>query len=153
MKKPVKRPAVKAKAKAKVKVKAKAKSNARAKSKAKVKVKSTAGTSAPKVAAPVATASDPFFLKLDASCTLRETGDLQFSLVAARGDPVVVDGSGVERIDTSGLQLLVALVRRQQLSGGRVEWKAVSPELAKCSERLGLNGALGLSGAEPGEMP
>ena len=137
MKQPLRRRAAKAKAKTKTKTKVKAKSR----------------KPAPKVAAPAAPAADPFYLKLDASCTLRETGDLQFSLVAARGDPVVVDGSGVERIDTSGLQLLVALVRRQQQGGGRVEWKAVSPELAKCSERLGLNGALGLSGTEPGEMP
>ncbi len=64
--------------------------------------------------------------KLDASCTLREAADLQFSLVAASGDPVVVDGSAVERIDTAGLQLLVALARRQQQGGRRLEWKAAS---------------------------
>ena len=98
---------------------------------------------APAAAAPV---SDAFFLKLDASCTLRETADLQFSLVVATGDPVVVDGSAVERVDTAGLQLLVALVRRQQQSGRRIEWKAASPELLKCGERLGLLEALGLTG-------
>jgi len=94
-------------------------------------------------AAPV---SDAFLLRLDASCTLRETADLQFSLVAASGDPVVVDGSAVERVDTAGLQLLVALVRRQQQAGRRIEWKAASPELLKCGERLGLIEALGLTG-------
>jgi phospholipid transport system transporter-binding protein len=107
---------------------------------------------APVVAAAAAPASDAFYLKLDASCTLRETADLQFSLVAASGDPVVVDGSAVERVDTAGLQLLVALVRRQQLSGRRLEWKAASPELVKCGERLGLLEALGLAagaGATP----
>lgn len=104
---------------------------------------------APAAAAPV---SDAFFLKLDASCTLRETADLQFSLVVATGDPVVVDGGAVERVDTAGLQLLVALVRRQQHGGRRIEWKAASPELLKCGERLGLLEALGLTdgaGAAP----
>jgi anti-anti-sigma regulatory factor len=96
------------------------------------------------VASPV---SDAFYLKLDASCTLRESADLQFSLVAAGGDPVVVDGSGVERVDTAGLQLLVALARRQRQAGRRLEWKAASPELRKCGERLGLVEALGLSAA------
>lgn len=102
---------------------------------------------APVVQVAAAPASDAFFLKLDASCTLRDTADLQFSLVAASGDPVVVDGSAVERVDTAGLQLLVALVRRQQQGGRRLEWKAVSPELMKCGERLGLIEALGLGGA------
>jgi ABC-type transporter Mla MlaB component len=98
---------------------------------------------APATAVP---ASDAFFLKLDASCMLRDTADLQFSLVAANGDPVVVDGSAVERVDTAGLQLLVALARRQQQNGRRLEWKAASSELMKCGERLGLIGALGLAG-------
>jgi phospholipid transport system transporter-binding protein len=97
-------------------------------------------------------ASDAFYLRLDASCTLRETADLQFSLVAATGDPVVVDGSAVERVDTAGLQLLVALAHRQRQGGRRLEWKAASPELLKCGERLGLTEALGLpagAGATP----
>lgn len=95
---------------------------------------------------------DPFYLKLDSCCTLRESADLQFSLVAATGDPVVVDGSAVERIDTAGLQLLVALARRQQQTGRRLEWKATSPEIIKCGERLGLIAALGIA-AGNGDMP
>lgn len=91
---------------------------------------------------------DAFHLKLDASCTLRESPDLQSSLLAAHGDPVVVDGSAVQRIDTSGLQLLVALARRQQQAGRRLEWKAASAELRRCGERLGLIAALGLPAAD-----
>lgn len=90
-------------------------------------------------------ARDIFHLKLDAGCTLRDSTDLQFTLVAARGDPVVVDGSGVERIDTAGLQLLVALVRRQQQAGLGLSWKAASPELLRCGRQLGLIDALGLA--------
>lgn len=94
------------------------------------------------------TKSEAFYLKLDASCTLRETADLQFSLVAASGEPLVVDGSGVERVDTAGLQLLVALARRQRSHGGAFEWKAVSAELLKCGHRLGLQQELGLPAME-----
>jgi len=88
--------------------------------------------------------SDPFYLNLEPSCTLRESADLQFSLVAASGDPVVVDGSAVERIDTAGLQLLVALARREQDAGRKLQWQAASPVVIKSSARLGLVEALGL---------
>jgi anti-anti-sigma regulatory factor len=64
--------------------------------------------------------------------------------VAADGDPVVVDGSAVERIDTAGLQLLVAFARRQKEAGRRLHWEAASPALLSGSARLGLNEALGL---------
>lgn len=110
-----------------------------------------AGTKgAPK--ARVAPAADPFYLKLDASCTLREVADLQFSLVAANGDPVEIDGGSVERIDTAGLQLLVALARRQQQAGRRLTWKSSSQALLKCGERLGLMETLGLAASLKGEV-
>jgi ABC-type transporter Mla MlaB component len=98
---------------------------------------------APVAAAPAATA-DIFRLKLEPSCTLRDSADLQFSLVAANGDPVVIDGSAVERIDTVGLQLLVALARRQQEAGRKLTWEAASPAVLGGSARLGLNEVLGL---------
>lgn len=91
-----------------------------------------------------APAGDAFYLNLDASCTLRETADLQFSLVAANGNPVVVNAGDVQRIDTAGLQLLVALAQRQKAAGRALEWKAASPELRQCSARLGLDEVLGL---------
>jgi phospholipid transport system transporter-binding protein len=124
----------------------------RARPATKARVKARVKAPVPVVAPAAAPASDAFFLKLDASCTLREIADLQFSLVVATGDPVVVDGSAVERIDTAGLQLLVALAHRQRQAGGRLEWKAVSPELVKCGARLGLIEALGLPAAA-GDTP
>lgn len=121
--------------------------------KAKLRAKVAQALKAAPPAKPAASpAADAFYLKLDSCCTLRESADLQFSLVAANGNPVVVDGSAVERIDTAGLQLLVALARRQQQAGRGFEWKAASAEIIKCGERLGLIGALGLSagnGATP----
>jgi anti-anti-sigma regulatory factor len=98
-------------------------------------------------------AADTSCLKLGPCCTLRESADLQSSLLAASGNPLVVDGGGVERIDTAGLQLLVALVRRQQQAGRRLEWCAASPELRKCGERLGLIAVLGLAVGGEGDGP
>jgi ABC-type transporter Mla MlaB component len=101
----------------------------------------------------VAAVKEPFQLKLDAGCTLRDCADMQFSLVAADGDPVVVDGSAVERIDTAGLQLLVALARRQRDAGRGLSWQSASPELLRCGRRLGLIDALGLSALADGGSP
>jgi anti-anti-sigma regulatory factor len=137
-------------AKARAKAAASAKVAPRAGPAAREQVAAVAEGVAPVVAAP---AADAFFLTLDASCTLRETADLQFSLVIANGDPLVIDAGAVERIDTAGLQLLVALVRRQQQTGRRLEWKAVSAELRLCGERLGLLGALDLPPADSGAAP
>jgi anti-anti-sigma regulatory factor len=93
---------------------------------------------------------EPFQLRLEPGCTLRDSVDLQFSLVAADGDPVVVDGSAVEHIDTAGLQLLVALARHQREVGRGLSWRSASPELLRCARRLGLIEALGLSGLADG---
>ena len=109
--------------------------------------KRTARAKAPgAVKAAAVPVAGPFYLKLDPCCTLREAADLQRSLLAADGNPVVVDGSAVERIDTAALQLLVALVNRQHRAGRRLEWKAASPEILSCGRRLGLIGALDLAG-------
>jgi phospholipid transport system transporter-binding protein len=130
------------------------KPNARAKARKKAKVRTKAPPrprrrDGARAAAHTPTV-DPFYLKLDADCTLREATDLQFSLLAASGDPMVVDGGAVERVDTAGLQLLVALARRQQQAGRRLSWKAASPILLKCGERLGLIDALGLAAVAAG---
>jgi phospholipid transport system transporter-binding protein len=100
--------------------------------------------------------SRPVDLTLEAGCMLRESADMQFLLLSAHADhdPVVVDGGAVERIDTAGLQLLVAFARRQADAGRRLEWQAASPELVKCSTRLGLIEALGMQTiAQEGPRP
>jgi anti-anti-sigma regulatory factor len=95
--------------------------------------------------------ADAFFLTLATDCTLRDAADLQFSLVVANGNPLVVDGSEVQRIDTAGAQLLVALALRQRDTGRRLEWKAASPELLNCGRRLGLLDVLGLAALTSGD--
>lgn len=88
-------------------------------------------------------------LKLEASCTLRDALDLQFQLLATDfGDAdVVLDGSCVERIDTAGLQLLVAFARHHAQHGKQLQWTAASPELLRGSRLLGLAQLLGLPSA------
>ena len=102
----------------------------------------------PPAAAPtVAAAGSPRAgLKLEASCTLRDSIDMQFQLLAVDfGDSdVLVDGSAVERIDTAGLQMLLSFTRHQATRGKSVKWTAVSAELGRGSQLLGLNSLLGL---------
>lgn len=85
-------------------------------------------------------------LKLEASCTLRDSIDMQFQLLAVDfGDSdVLVDGSAVERIDTAGLQMLLSFTRHQATRGKSVKWTAVSTELSRGSQLLGLDALLGL---------
>jgi anti-anti-sigma regulatory factor len=84
-------------------------------------------------------------LKLEASCTLRDSLDLQFQLLTVDfGDSDVrVDGSAVERVDTAGLQLLLSFAKQQMARGKVLHWTAVSPELLRGSQLLGLAGMLG----------
>lgn len=100
----------------------------------------------PAAAEPVRQVMGGAGLKLEASCTLRDTIDMQFQLLAVDfGDSdVVVDGSAVERIDTAGLQLLVSFARHQAGRGKSICWKAVSPELMRGSQLLGVERMLGL---------
>lgn len=100
-------------------------------------------------AAPAATQSRRAGLKLESSCTLRDALDMQFQLLATDfGDSdVLLDGSAVERIDTAGLQMLVAFTRQHSSSGKRVEWLSASAELQRCSRMLGLDEAIGLAAA------
>ena len=102
----------------------------------------------PAVDAPpaAASASPRAGLKLEASCTLRDSIDMQFQLLAVDfGDSdVLVDGSAVERIDTAGLQMLLSFTRHQATRGKSVKWSAVSPELSRGSQLLGLDSLLGI---------
>ena len=95
----------------------------------------------------VAAVAAPAGLRLEASCTLRDSIDMQFQLLAVDfGDSDVrIDGSAVERIDTAGLQLLLSFVRHQSGRGKAVKWTSASPELLRGSQVLGLGDLLGLN--------
>ena len=89
---------------------------------------------------------------LGASLTLREVMDLQRELLRAESDTdsLQVDGAAVERVDTAGLQLLVALARRRDAAGQTLRWTGVSPQLRHGCMRLGLESLLGLTDVPTG---
>lgn len=93
-------------------------------------------------------------LRLEPSCTLREAADLHFSMLAIRQEaaPLAIDAGAVERIDTAGLQLLASLARARVAAGGTLNWVAVSPELARCAARLGLEQTLALPAESRGDV-
>lgn len=49
-----------------------------------------------------------------------------------------IDGSNVETIDTSGLQLLLALVKKLQANNKTVQWTSPSDLLTSSASKLGL---------------
>jgi len=57
---------------------------------------------------------------------------------------VLVDGSAVERIDTAGLQMLIAFARHHAARGKTLHWTSVSPELLRSSQLLGVTEPLRL---------
>jgi anti-anti-sigma regulatory factor len=79
-------------------------------------------------------------LKLESSFTLRDATDMLFQLLAVDfGDSeVLIDGGGVERIDTAGLQMLIAFAKAHAARGKTIHWTAVSPELLRSSQLLGV---------------
>lgn len=61
-----------------------------------------------------------------------------------RGQPVVLDGSRVGRIDTAGVQMLTAFIREAQGKGIRVDWQGTTEVLCEAAQRLGLAQQLAL---------
>jgi anti-anti-sigma regulatory factor len=90
--------------------------------------------------------AQPAGLRLESSCTLRDSMDMQFQLLAVEfgESDVLVDGSAVERIDTAGLQLLLSFAKYHAARGKPLKWTAASPELVRGSQLLGFSGTLGL---------
>ncbi len=85
-------------------------------------------------------------LLLQADCTLRQAAALKSSLLAFKPEPAgaILDGSAVQRIDTAGLQLLVAFAQREARAGRTLAWTSASPVLRDAGERLGLADVLSL---------
>jgi ABC-type transporter Mla MlaB component len=58
--------------------------------------------------------------------------------------PVTLDITALQRIDTAGLQLIVAFVRDRAGQGRTVEWQGSAPVLATAAQLLGLTSLLQL---------
>ena len=85
-------------------------------------------------------------LTLRAECTVAEAEALKSELVRRLDDsePVTVDVSALQRIDTAGLQLLAAFVRDRRTAGRQVHWHGRAAALDAAVGLLGLHDMLEL---------
>ena len=88
-------------------------------------------------------------ITLAANCSIKEVAALRTQLCAVvdNGEPVAIDASAVERIDTATLQLLYAFVRDRLNSDREVTWQGVPAALTDAARLLGVRDLLCLSAA------
>lgn len=103
-----------------------------------------AAVAAAPVAAPAAGS-----VVLGVACTIHEAQALRAHLLekAAHPGPYEIDGSGVEQIDTAGVQLLVAFALDCLERNILYTWKARSPALEEAIRLLGVAPLLESPGA------
>jgi ABC-type transporter Mla MlaB component len=87
-------------------------------------------------------------LILTAECTVAEADALKSELARRlpEPEPVTVDVSALQRIDTAGLQLLAAFVRDRRTAGHVVAWRGRACALEAAAGLLGLRAMLELPG-------
>ncbi len=82
---------------------------------------------------------------LTPTCTIREVGEFRAHLLQALpATDVVLDASALTKIDTAGVQLLLAFVRDRKRAGVRTRWEAVPDSIRLAAQRLGLSAELQL---------
>jgi hypothetical protein len=83
-------------------------------------------------------------------CTLREAAEFKGQLMAqvGREGDVEIDTAALGKIDTAGLQLLLAFARQLDAEGRGLSWTQHNPELYRAAEQLGLVDALKLPAME-----
>jgi len=69
----------------------------------------------------------------------------------AVADFEAIDAGAVARVDTAGIQLLVAMVLPRKRRGGPWTWVGVSPALREMAARLGLSDVLSIPSSSAGE--
>jgi len=79
-------------------------------------------------------------IDLGKTCGIREGASLKQQLLAVleAADPVAIDPTAIERIDTAALQLLFAFERDRAAAGRSVAWRAPSAAFAQAAATLGL---------------
>jgi ABC-type transporter Mla MlaB component len=77
---------------------------------------------------------------LGCSCTIRDAQALKTQLMdrLVGSEPCHIDGSGVERVDTAGVQLLVAFARECRGRNRPVVWTGRSAALDEAVDVLGV---------------
>jgi anti-anti-sigma regulatory factor len=88
----------------------------------------------------------PGSIALGDSLTIEQVGAVHADLAGRLNEKhLVLDAVSLTRIDTAGLQLLMAFIRDAEGRGARVEWRAPPPALRESARRIGLEGALRLA--------
>jgi ABC-type transporter Mla MlaB component len=109
---------------------------------------STARASAPAqpVETPSTTAAPRTSLVLAAECLVSGASTLKESLASLLDEPqpITLDITALQRIDTAGLQVLTAFIRERTAHGRTVEWRGISPALRSAAHLLGLTSLLEL---------
>ncbi len=76
-----------------------------------------------------------------AECTVADAGSLKTGLakLLEEPEPVTLDVSAVQRVDTAGLQVIAAFVRERESQGRRVQWAGEAAALTNAARLLGLD--------------
>lgn len=92
--------------------------------------------------------SDATTIELPESMTIHhiesQFGDLKLSFQSA-SDSLKIDASKIESIDSSGLQILLALVKFAQSEGKNLSWENPTDTLKSSADKIGLTEKLLLS--------
>lgn len=113
-------------------------------SKAKAKRKRPARSAVKAVAAAVPAAARPAIV-LASHCSVKDAAELKQSLCLHLDSPdVTLDAGGVERIDTSTIQLLCAFVRDRAAQQRSVKWLGDARVLREAARLLGVEPLLSL---------
>jgi anti-anti-sigma regulatory factor len=98
----------------------------------------------PPRAAPATRVKQPAPVELDARMTIVQAASLHQTLLTrvSQGEPIVVDGTQVEQIDTAILQLLASLWRTCRARGIDCTWQGASEALRDSAALVGVAGML-----------
>jgi len=96
-------------------------------------------------------ARQPRVVRLEGVCNIQQAAELRLRLLDALqpGQDLIIDGSAVEEVDTSIVQLLIAARAAARSQGRALRWQAASPGLRRCAETIGLAAELDLDAQHP----
>ena len=69
----------------------------------------------------------------------------RFEKSLQKSSTIELKADAVEKVDTAGLQLIIAVQKEALASGGKIIWKNPSQKLIASAKSLGLHQHLGLS--------
>lgn len=78
-------------------------------------------------------------LKLPAVMDLNEASNLKANLLSLRGAPLVIDASGVERLGTQCVQVLMAAAKAWESDKHPLSFEKASEAFSKTLQLIGVN--------------